>query len=131
MEITEDLLTNLIDEARKSSKLRASFDLRNTQDDNSQRVLHAMEPGSVIPIHRHMASSETSVLIRGALKMLIFNDDGTLKETFVVDTKNAISFYMIPIGTWHTCEVLESGTIMFEAKDGRYEAITEDDIMVL
>ena len=105
MEITEDLLTNLIDEARKSSKLRASFDLRNTQDDNSQRVLHAMEPGSVIPIHRHMASSETSVLIRGALKMLIFNDDGTLKETFVVDTKNAISFYMIliikNIHTWY------------------------------
>lgn len=129
MKITETLLDDLIKQAKTSPRLRISFDLRNGSEDQSQRVLNALEPGTVVAIHRHNESSETAAVIRGALKMKIFNDDGIEIESFVVDSKGPVPFYVLPKGTWHTCEVLESGTILFEAKDGKYEPVKPQDVL--
>ena len=129
MKITETLLDDLIKQAKTSPRLRISFDLRNGSEDQSQRVLNALEPGTVVAIHRHNESSETAAVIRGALKMKIFNDDGIEIESFVVDSKGPVPFYVLPKRTWHTCEVLESGTILFEAKDGKYEPVKPQDVL--
>lgn len=129
MEITKALLDSLTEQAKNSPRLRISYDLRNSADDNSQRVLNALEPGTVVSIHRHKSSSETVALIRGSLRIRVFNDKGKEIESFVVDSKSSLPFYMLPKGTWHTCDVLESGTIMFEAKDGKYDPISQTDIL--
>lgn len=131
MEITKEFLDGLTEQAKQSPRLRISYDLRNVPNDNSQRVLNALEPGTEVAIHRHLASSETTALIRGSLLMRIYNDDGTEKESFVVGAKGPVSFYVLAKGTWHTCDVLESGTIMFEAKDGKYEPVSPNDIMII
>lgn len=95
MEITKEFLDGLTEQAKQSPRLRKSYDLRNVPNDNSQRVLNALEPGTEVAIHRHLASSETTVLIRGSLLMRIYNDDGTEKESFVVDAKGPVSFLCI------------------------------------
>lgn len=120
MEITLALLNELSEKAKASPRLRISHDLRNTADDSSQRSLNAMEPGTIVSIHRHSASSETASVIRGSIKLNFYNDAKELVDSFVVAAKNDVPFYLIPKNTWHNCEVLESGTITFEAKDGKY-----------
>lgn len=129
MEITTNLLDELTVKAKASSRLRISYDLRNSTEDNSQRVLNAMEPGTIVDIHRHQNSSESAAVIRGKIKLNIYDNDGTVTESFVVSANSPLSFYVLPIGTWHNCEVIESGTIMFEAKDGKYAPATSDDLL--
>lgn len=65
MVITNEILDELSEKAKVSERLRANLDLRNSAEDQSQRMLNALEPGTVLPIHRHRGSSETCVCIRG------------------------------------------------------------------
>ena len=65
--ITQAILDDLTAQAKASPRLRMNLDLRNSADDTSQRMLNAIEPGSVVPIHRHRKSSETVVCLRGRL----------------------------------------------------------------
>lgn len=129
MTISPQLLDDLATQARQSPRLRVSFDLRNSPKDQSQRVLNALQPGTVVPIHRHTTSSETAAIIRGALKILIYNHDKSLKESFTVAANSPLSFYMLPPNTWHSCQVLQPDTIMFEAKDGPYSPLSPSDIL--
>lgn len=67
MNITQALLDSLTEQAKANPRLRQSMDLRNSPDDESQRMLNAIEPGSEMPIHRHKFTSETVVCLRGCL----------------------------------------------------------------
>ena len=78
------LLDELTAQAKASPRLRMNFDLRNTPSDQSQRMLNALEPGTVMPIHRHRNSSETVVMLRGKVKWLYYNEKGELTDTFIV-----------------------------------------------
>lgn len=105
------------------------MDLRNSAEDKSQRMLNALEPGTPLPIHRHMKSSETVVCLRGHLREVFYND---LREvTDVIDLRpgGECVALNIPIGQWHSVEVLESGTVILECKDGAYEPIGPEDMM--
>jgi hypothetical protein len=48
MVINQSLLNQLTEQAKASPRLRMNYDLRNSEDDGSQRMLNAIEPGSVI-----------------------------------------------------------------------------------
>jgi len=105
------------------------MDLRNSPEDKSQRMLNALEPGTPLPIHRHMKSSETVVCLRGHLREVFYND---LREvTDVIDLRpgGECVALNIPIGQWHSVDVLESGTVILECKDGAYEPIGPEDVM--
>ena len=129
MNLTISLLNSLTQQAKSSPRLRASYDLRNSASDNSQRLLNALEPGTVVPIHRHPATSETLVVLRGKLKETFFNDRGEITGAFVCEAGSEIFGCNIPAGQWHTVESLESGTVIFEAKDGKYEPTKDEDIL--
>ncbi len=129
MIITEELLNKLVVDAKASPRLRMNYDLRNSSEDQSQRMLNAIEPGSVIPIHRHRLSTECTAVIRGAVRQNFYDDEGNLTESFEVRAGSPVSFYVVPKGTWHNTEALESGTIIFEAKDGAYVAPSPEDFM--
>ena len=129
MKLDGQLLDSLTEQAKASPRLRMSFDLRNGAEDNSQRVLNALEPGTVVPVHRHVASSETFIVLRGTLRETFYNDKGEVLETFVCQAGTPLFGCNIPKGQWHTAESLESGTVILETKDGKYEPQCKEDLL--
>ena len=132
MRIDTQLLDNLSAKAKTSPRLRMNYDLRTTPNDHSQRMLNAMEPGTILPIHRHMESTEVVVCLRGRLRE-IFYGDTTHEITDVIELSACGPCFglSIPVGQWHTIEVLEGGTVILETKDGAYEPIKEENILNL
>lgn len=130
MRISQDTLDSLTAQAKASERLRMSFDLRTSADDQSQRMLNAVEPGTPLPVHRHIGSTETVIVIRGRLIERFYNDAGEIIEEILMEVGGECPVLQIPIGQWHGIEVLESGTVIFEAKDGAYEPVSENDVMV-
>lgn len=129
MIIDQPILDNLTAQAQASPRLRMNLDLRNSAEDGSQRMLNALEPGTELPIHRHMKSSETVVCLRGHLREIFYNDAREVTEVIDLIPGGSSVVLNIPIGQWHTVEVLESGTVIMEVKDGRYEPLPEEDIL--
>lgn len=129
MKITQALLDELTAKAKASPRLRMNYDLRNSAEDGSQRMLNAIEPGSPLPIHRHRHSSETVVCLRGRLQEFFYNETGEKTEVIELSPDGPVVALNIPIGQWHTVRVLESGTVILECKDGPYEPLGEGDVM--
>ena len=129
MIIDTNLLDALTEQAKASPRLRMNYDLRNTPDDQSQRMLNALEPGTVMPIHRHQNTSETVVVLRGKVKWLYYNDKGELTDTILVEAGGDICGLSVPKGQWHSLECLESGSVILETKDGPWEALKEEDVL--
>lgn len=139
MTIDKNILDELTAKAKENPRLRCNMDMRNSDDDQSQRMLNALEPGTVLPIHRHKGSSETCICIRGHFEEYLYGytetrSDGTPdpKSFGIIET---IDMYPggpilnIEKGQWHSLKCLESGTILFEAKDGPYQPLSPEDIM--
>ena len=129
MKITKALMDELTAQAKASPRLRMNLDLRNSPADGSQRLLNAVEPGSPLPIHRHMKSSETVVCLRGHLREVYYNDAGEVTEVIDLAPTSDCVAVTIPIGQWHSIEVLDSGTVILECKDGPYEPLGEEDTL--
>ena len=129
MVIDKELLDELTSHAKQNPRLRQAYDLRNSIDDKSQRMLNALEPGTVLPIHRHKATSEVTSVIRGRVRQNMYDDKGNLAETFIASADGFPNFYVTPMGMWHNTECLESGTVIFEAKDGAYAPLSSEDVM--
>ena len=127
MIIDQHILDNLTSQAKSSPRLRMNLDLRNSPDDNSQRMLNAIEPGTVLPIHRHRNSSETVVCLRGHFEEYFYDAEGRLTDT--IDMVPGGTIINIPVGPWHNLRSLESGTVLLEVKDGPYEPIGDEDIL--
>ena len=127
MTITQELLDKLFEEAKGNPRLRTNLDLRTSAEDGSQRMLNAIEPGTEIPIHRHWNSSETVLCVRGHFQELLYDNSGNLEE--VIDLVPGGVIVNVPAGQWHNLKSLESGTILAEAKDGKYEPVSEEDIL--
>lgn len=129
MIISTELLDNLTAQAKASPRLRQNYDLRDTPEDGSQRMLNAMEPGTILPIHRHRRSSETVVILRGRGRWNFYDDEGNNTESTVLDANGEVRALSVPKGQWHKTESLESGTVILECKDGAYEPLGEQDIL--
>ena len=129
--IDQILLSNLTSQAQASPRKRMNYDLRNSSEDTSQRMLNAIEPESLVPIHRHKKTSETLVVLRGRVVEEFYDDAGVCYESFEVSPQGPVYALNIPAGTWHTLRSLESGTVILEMKDGAFEPIGDDDVMHL
>ena len=128
MIIDNKLLDELTAQAKASPRLRQAMDLRNTPEDNSQRMLNALEPGTIMPIHRHLASSETVVLLRGRICWHFYDDNGNETESVLLDANGDVRCINVEKGRWHSLECLESGSVLYESKDGPYHPLEEDEI---
>ena len=122
-------MDELTAQAKASPRLRMNRDLRNSPEDKSQRMLNALEPGTPLPIHRHTKSSETVVCLRGHLREIFYDDKGEVTDVIDLKPCSDIVALNIPLGQWHTVEVLESGTVIMEVKDGAYEPLREEDVL--
>ena len=127
MIIDQHILDELTAQAKASPRLRMNLDLRNSPADKSQRMLNALEPGTVLPIHRHRDTSETVVCVRGHCEEYFFDVSGT--RIAVVDLVPGGNILNIPAGAWHSLRSLESGTVVLECKDGPWEPLGEEEIL--
>ncbi len=127
--ITSSELDQLSDLARGTKRLRCNLNLHASYDDPCQRLFNAVEPGTYIRPHRHTdpPKPETFVLIRGRLAILIFNDDGEVTESILLDQREEIIAVDVPQGIWHTALSLSPGTIFFETKPGPYMPLSDKD----
>lgn len=128
MILDKELLDNLTEYAKENERLRFAYDLRTTPQDQSQRILNALEPGTFLPIHRHRASSETVVIIRGRLIERFYDNNGNLIHEILMEPNGDNPIVQIDKDVWHSLISLESGTIIFEAKDGPYKPLAPDEL---
>ena len=130
MLIDKKLLDELCAQAKASPRLRMNYDLRTSSADGSQRMLNALEKGTVIPIHRHQDTAETVIMLRGSVKEMFYDiTDGTAVKTaeFILKAGSDACALQIPKGQWHTLECLEPDSVLFEAKDGAFVPRNEND----
>ena len=127
--IDKSLLDTVTSGAKESNRLRMNYNFHDSLDAPCQRLLNALEPGTIVPIHRHQHTSETYILLRGKLRMMFYNDDKEIIEETILSPDSANYGIHIPAGVWHAMEVLASGTVIFETKDGPYMPIQECDIL--
>lgn len=132
MIITQAFLDSISEQAKASPRLRMNYDLRNSEDDSSQRMLNAIEPGSPERIHRHQHTSETVVCLRGRVVEEFYDELERICTESVVLTPNGPNVAVnIPAGQWHSIRAVESGSVVLSCKDGRYEPMSEADILSL
>lgn len=129
MRFDKKLLDDLTRQAKENPRLRQNLDLRTSPADTSQRMLNAMEPETVVPIHRHTTTTETVAVIRGKIKQCMYDNDGNETETFIAGPGEDCVGFSVPVGVWHRSISLESGTVILESKDGAFTPISKEDIL--
>ena len=119
MEINKEFLDSLFEQAKENPRLRQNLDLRTSSADTSQRMLNALLPGTVVPIHRHPQSTENVFLLCGKIVEVLCDENGNKIERIHLDSTVGNYGCVVPQGAWHTVEVLEP-SVIYEAKDGKY-----------
>ena len=123
-------MDDLTVKAKESPRLRMNLDLRDSAEDQSQRMLNAIEPESVVPIHRHQKSSETVVCLRGRVVEEYYDElERICTEAIELTPNGPVVALNIPAGQWHTLRSLESGSVILEVKDGKFEPLSDVDIL--
>lgn len=130
MVIDNKILDDLSAQAKASPRLRMAMDLRNSPEDLSQRMLNALELGTVMPVHRHHGSTETVVVLRGKIEWVFYDDNGNETERVVLDANGEPRMLNVERGRWHSLVCLEEGSVLYESKDGPYHPLEEDEVMI-
>ena len=132
MVVSQAVLDELTAQAKASPRLRMNMDLRNGPEDGSQRMLNAIEPGSPLPIHRHKYTSETVVCLRGRIVEEFYDELERICTDAIELTPGGSNYLVnVPAGQWHTVRALESGSVLLEMKDGKWEPLGLEDILSL
>ena len=144
MLVDKKLMDSLSAQAKENPRLRQAFDLRTTPTDSSQPILNAVEPSTILPIHRHRGSTETIIVLRGKVVQHYYNDAGEKTASFELapyphETSEALKqsetpetcacAMSVPVGQWHALESLEEGSVIFECKDGAYQPLSAEDVL--
>ena len=129
MILDQKTLDSLSAQAKENPRLRQAFDLRTTPEDQSQRILNAVQPGTILPIHRHTGSTETIIVLRGKVVQHYYDDNGNKTASYELAPNSAQVGMSIPVGQWHALESLEEGSVIFECKDGAYQPLSVEDIL--
>ncbi len=123
-------MDDLSAQAKANPRLRQAYDLCTTPEDKSQRILNAVEPGTVLPIHPHQTTTETIVVLRGKVVQHYYDNNGNKIASYELSPNTTTVGMSVPVGQWHALESLEEGSVIFESKDGPYIPLTEQDILV-
>jgi len=127
--IDDELLDEVTTKAGLSDRLRMNYNLHENLDDKAQRLLNALEPGTIFPIHRHLHTQETYIVLRGSLLVKTYNESKELLASVVLNARAGKYGVDISAGRFHTLEVLESGTVIFEVKEGPYKPLEPENIL--
>lgn len=120
MIIDDKLLDQVSEQAKSSPRIRMNYNFHQSLDEKCHRMLNAVEPGTEVPIHRHPTKDESFVILRGKVRSTTYNDDGSIIESVVLCQEYGVYGINIPKGVWHKLESLESGSVIFECKEGPF-----------
>jgi len=129
MKIDFSLLDALTRQAQESPRRRMNFDLRDTPGDKSQKMLNALEPDTVVPVHRHRSVSEVVVVLRGRCVQHFYDESGDLTESVELVPGSQVPAVVVEKGRWHRLESMESGTVIMECKEGAFAPLSDEDIL--
>lgn len=129
MLLKNDIIDSVIQQAKETPRLRMNYNLHESFEDQVQRMFNALEPGTIVPIARHPHSNETLIMLRGRLRVLVYDDNKVITEDVVIAANSENIGYHIPKGTWHKVESLEHGTVCFETREGPYKPVAPEDIL--
>ena len=118
--IDKSLLDKVSSEAKESPRLRMNFNFHQSLDDKCHRFLNAVEPGTVVPIHKHPTKDESFVILRGRVRVSTYDDEGNVVESCVLCQEEGRYGVDIPKGVWHTIEAMETDSVIFECKEGPF-----------
>ena len=127
--IDKKLINEVKAKAKTSPRLRMNYNFHQSLDDKCHRFLNALEMGTVIPVHHHVTKDETFILLMGKVRVNIYNDDGEVVESVVLSLEEGRYGVDIPKNTWHGLECLESGSVIFEVKEGPFVEHEIDGIL--
>ena len=126
---TQAIRDDMTRRAINSPRLRMNYNFHQSLDDKCHRFLNAVEPGTVVPIHRHPTKDESFVILRGKVRVTTHNDDGSIIEDVVLSQESGYYGVDIPKNVWHKLESLESGSVIFECKEGPFVPHEIDGIL--
>ena len=128
--INQHLLDKVSEHAQTNPRLRMNHNFHDLAESAVQRLLNALEPGTQIPVHRHRHTAETYILLRGRIRVMYYNDQGIETDSAILDPKESSFGIHIQAGQWHSLEVLESGSVIFEVKEGPYAPLEAEDLLL-
>ncbi|MCQ2315782.1 MAG: WbuC family cupin fold metalloprotein [Bacteroidales bacterium] len=128
MRIDKELLDSITAQAKTSPRLRMNYDLRDSVDDKSQKMLNALEPGTSLPIHRHSTATEVLAVLRGHCIQHLYDSNGCLVDSVEMRAGSDCPGMVVAMGQWHRLESLESGTVILECKEGPYVPLGPEDV---
>lgn len=129
MLIDKTLIANLLAQAEAHPRKRAYYDLRNSAEDDSQRMLVAVLPSNTKEvIHRHRDSSESLAMICGSVTEIFYDADGNEIERFGLNPSKGNFGLQVPIGVFHTL-IANEPSVFMESKGGKYKAVAEEDLL--
>lgn len=129
--IDKQLLDKVSAQAKASERLRMNYNFHKSLDDKCRRFLNAVEPGTMVEIHRHPTKDESFVLLRGKVRVNTYNDDGSIMESIVLCPEEGLYGVDIPKNVWHNVECLESGSVFFECKEGPFVPHEKEGVTTL
>ena len=129
--IDKRLLDEVSSQAKASPRLRMNYNFHLSLDEKCHRFLNAVEPGTLVPIHRHPMKEETFVILRGKVKVSTYNDDGSVIESVVLWASEGRYGVDIPKGVWHNIEAMEPDSVIFECKEEPFVEHEVDGILEL
>ena len=118
--IDEQILDKVSAQAQKSDRLRMNYNFHQSLEDKCHRFLNAVEPGTMVEIHRHPTKDESFVILRGRVRVNTYNDDGSVLDSVVLCPEDGKYGVDIPKNVWHKLESLEPGSVIFECKEGPF-----------
>ena len=118
--IDKQLLDDVSRQAKQSDRLRMNYNFHQSLDDKCHRFLNAVEPGTEVPVHRHPTKDESFVILRGKVKVLTYNNDGSVMESVVLCPEEGKYGVDIPKNVWHNLEAIEPNSVIFECKEGPF-----------
>ena len=127
--IDTPLLYQVSKKAKESPRLRMNYNFHQSLDEKCHRFLNAVEPGTVVEIHRHPAKDESFVLLRGRVVVKTYNDDGNVIDSIELCPKEGKYGVNIPKGVWHNLEAIEPNSVFFECKEGPYAPHDQEGIL--
>lgn len=127
--IDNALIDSVVEKAKDSPRLRMNYNFHPSLEDKCHRLLNALEPGTEVPIHRHGTKDETFIILRGRVRVNIYNDRGEVTQSTVLSHEEGNLGVDIPKGLWHKVECLEPGSVIFEVKEGPFVAHEVDGIL--
>ena len=129
MKLDNNLFDQILLKAQESPRRRMNYDLRTSSSDGSQRMLNVLMADTVVPIHRHVDTSETVIVCRGKVREEFYDDQGNKTAEFVLEAGGDCPAVQVPMGMYHTLVCLEEGSVIFEAKDGAYDPVKTEEFL--